>query len=270
MPRLTRHALIATLTTAAVIALGVGLAGADKDRGKRRQTRYIGTHPIAKGHGGGLCYIEAPHVHVYEAPSAKLQFRQHDDAYIFAGDPVAYGWDGPRHTYVGHHPLYFDAVIGVDEPDDEFCFLDGPHFHAFAPPATVSADFRVDADAYFFIGTPPPTYVEVRPVMAEVNAVYQPIEYQRPVVTVTPPSAWIGVRFPVVVVEGRGRARGHGRGEVHGHGAVGVDVVLPSVRVDVALPSVEIGVGAGVFIGGSSGGGHKHKGKRGKGRKHDD
>lgn len=257
-----------------VVAMGVaaGLPGtARADRGK--QTRYIGVHPIAKDHGGGLCYIEGPHVHAYTAPSAKVQFRDHRGAQFFSGDPVAYGWDGPRHAYVGHHPIYIDAVLGEPEPHHEFCFLNGPHFHTFAPPPSVSADFRVEGNAFFFIGTPPPTYVEVRPAMVEINALYEPIVYQRPVVTVTPPQAWIGIRYPVVVVE-HGRGRGYGRGHGHGVVGVGVGVVAPALSVDVALPSVSIGVGAAVGVGVGVGPGgpgpkvkHRDRGwHRGRGR----
>lgn len=237
------------------VALGM-LAGwtgaAHADHG--RQVRYIGVHPISKDHGGGLCYIEGPHVHAYAAPSAKLQFRDHRGANFFSGDPVAYGWDGPRHAYMGNHPIYIDAVLGEPEPHHEFCFLNGPHFHAFAPPPAISADFRMEGNAYFFIGTPPPTYVEVRPAMAEINAVYEPIVYQRPVVTVTPPQAWIGIRFPVVAVE-------HPRVRGYGHAGVNVGVVAPAVSVDVALPSVSIGVGAAVGVGvGVGAGGVVHGG----------
>lgn len=234
---------------ALVIAATAAIGSASANGPKGKQVRYVGIHPIPKDRGGGLCYLEAPHVHVYAAPAAKVQFRDHRGANFFTGDPVAYGWDGPRHSYMGHHPIYVNAVIGDPNPHEEFCFLDGPHFHAFAPPPTVSANFRVEGGAYFFIGTPPPSYVELRPVMAEVNAIYQPIVYERPVVTVTPPQAWIGIRYPVVVVGGRGRGHGHG----YGHGHVGVGVVAPALSVDVALPSVSIGVGAGVVVGGGVG-----------------
>lgn len=255
---------------AVVVGLAAWVRTAGADGPKHKQVRYVGIHPIPKDRGGGLCYLEPPHVHVYAAPSAKVQFRTHQGAHFFAGDPVAYGWDGPRHSYMGHHPIYVHAVVGDPSPHEEFCFLDGPHFHAFAPPPTVaSTNFRVEGGAYFFIGTPPPSYVEVRPAMAEVNAIYQPIVYERPVITVTPPQAWIGVRYPVVAV---GHRRGRGRGHGHGHIGVGVGVVAPSVSVGVALPSVSIGVGAGVSVGGSvgvvggGGGGVRHKAKRKSGR----
>lgn len=259
-----RMFLVAMAGLAAVIA---ATAPAVADGPKHKQVRYIGIHPIPKDRGGGLCYLEAPHVHVYAAPSATVQFRDHRGAQFFTGDPVAYGWDGPRQTYMGHHPIYVNAVLGDPEPHQEFCFLDGPHFHAFAPPATVSADFRIEGGAYFFIGTPPPSYLEVRPAMAEINAIYQPIVYERPVVTIAPPQAWIGIRYPVVVVE---HGHGRGRGNAYGHGHVGVGIAAPSLSVDVALPSVSIGVGAGVMVGGGvgvvggGGGGHRGSPKHGK------
>ena len=155
-----------------------------------------------------------------------------------------------------------------------FCYIDGPHFHAFAPPTVVAADFKVAGNAYFYVGTPPPVYVEARPKLAKINAIYTPIEYERPVVVVEPPEAWIGVRFaaPVVVVDDRGPPPA---------AVVGAEVVVPAVEIRPPSLSVgvdvDIGVGGGVVIGGGGGGhdhGHgrhkgKHKGpkpKKGKGK----
>ncbi len=265
--------VLASLAVVVVAVPGHVLAG------KRGQhTRYIGQHPIAKNHGKGLCYIEGPHVHVYE-PSSKLQFRDYDGQQFFVGDPVAYGWDGPRENYMGHHPIQVDVVVGGAVPDQEFCFINGPHFHAFAPAPTLRADFSLTGDAYFFVGTPPPAYIETRPAMVQINAEYTPITYTRPVITVTPPAAWIGIRFaaPVVVVP-VGEVRGYddddddhhrhrGRGRVRGDGGVYVDIQAVMPSVEVRLPSVEVRGGVGVFVGGDV----KHRGhKRGKGRgKHD-
>jgi hypothetical protein len=254
--------------------LAVSLSSfAHADKKKDRHVRYVGIHPIAKGHGDGLCHIEAPHVHIYEAPSAKLQFREFDGSQFFVGDPVAYGWDGPRVNYMGHHPIQVDVVVSSSQPDQEFCFLDGPHFHSFAPAPVLSADFQMEADAYFYIGTPPPTYIEARPTLIKINAEYRPLVYQRPVITVTPPAAWIGIRFatPVIVAPA---AEVRAVGQVRGGVGVDINIPVPSVRVDIQLPSVDIRGGGGVFFGGgvvNDGHGGKHKGKRGKGHdKHDD
>jgi len=279
-----KNARILVGAVAGVVAVAVvassGTALADK---KKHQTRYGGVHPVNAKHGKGLCHIEVPHVHVYDPPSAKLQFREHDGAQYFVGDPVAYGWDGPRFNYMGHHPLQVDIQVAVGAPPPaDFCFISGPHFHAFAPPPTMSADFSLTGDAYFYIGTPPPTYIELQPVMAEVDVEYQAIQYERPVITVTPPEAWIGVRFGGPGRRGRGHAYGHGDDGHEGNGrplvrggevraGVGVNVVVPvpSVRVDVRLPSVQIGGGGAVIFGGGGGGGGKrHDNGKHRGRGH--
>src|SRR4051794_29738114 len=83
--------------------------------GNGRQVHYIGIHPIPKSEGGGICYIEGPHVHIFDAD--KLQYRDHHGASYFVGDPVAYGYDGKRYAYKGHHPIHVSAVVGDDDPD---------------------------------------------------------------------------------------------------------------------------------------------------------
>ena len=67
------------------------------------QVRFSGIHPIPKTEGGGICYIEGPHVHIYAAN--KLEYRTHGDDHVFVGDPVAYGYDGPKYAYKGPHPI---------------------------------------------------------------------------------------------------------------------------------------------------------------------
>ena len=201
-----------------------------------RQVRYAGIHPIPKSEGGGICYIEGPHVHIYSAN--KLEYRTRGDDHVFVGDPVAYGWDGPRYAYKGPHPIHVDAVVGGD-PDVEYCYITGPHYHYFAPPD--GPDFRMVGDAYFYVGTPPQTFVEARPTYIGINDYYRPMVYTRPVVEVSPPEGWIGVRAdlmgPAVVV-----------------GAPGVVVATPGVVVAtpgvvVAPPSVHVGVGVNVGVG---------------------
>jgi hypothetical protein len=173
-------------------------AGGGADARKGKHVRYIGIHPVPVAHGGGLCHIEAPHVHLYAPGDARLQYRDHRGHHYFVGDPVAYGWEGVTYTYVGHHPIEIGAVVGpIDgtiEVDSELCFLDGAHYHAFAPPPAIAEDFEHAGGAYFFVGDPPPAYDAARPALVEVNELYTPITYERPVVTVTPPTAWIGVR----------------------------------------------------------------------------
>src|SRR5688572_8856372 len=171
----------ALLAIAVLVAL-TGVASA-------KQVKYVGIHPIAKAHGGGFCHIEGPHVHIFAAN--KLEYRDHRGHNHFVGDPVAYGYDGPRHAYKGHHPIHVHAVVGTPEPDVEFCYLNGPHYHYFTPPE--GPEFKVVGDTYFYVSAEPPrAYIEARPAMIEVNAVYTPIVYARPVVEVEAPVGWIG------------------------------------------------------------------------------
>jgi hypothetical protein len=222
--------LILAAVALAVMA-GTALAG--------KQVKYIGIHPIAKAHGGGFCHIEGPHVHIYAAD--KVQYRDHRGHHHFVGDPVAYGYDGPRHVYKGHHPIHVHAVVGSDEPDVEFCYLDGPHYHYFMPPE--GPEFKVVGGAYFYVAEPPKVYVDARPAMIEINAIYKPLVYTRPVVTVEAPPGWIGARVeligpPAVVVQPP-RAR-----VVAPAPGVSIDarvvVPVPSVRVEVGVPGVII------------------------------
>lgn len=223
---------ILILTLAALVALaGTAAAGG-------KQVKYIGIHPVAKAHGGGFCYIEGPHVHVF--PADKVQYRDHRGHQHFVGDPVAYGYDGPKHVYKGHHPIQVDVVVHTEEPDVEFCYLDGPHYHYFTPPE--GPDFKVVGDAYFYVAEPPKVYVDARPAMIEINAIYRPLVYVRPVVTVEAPVGWIGARAEfmapaAVVVQPRGRV-------VVPSPGVSIDarvvVPMPSIKVEVGVPGVII------------------------------
>jgi hypothetical protein len=225
------------------LAIALGIVAAADANPPGRQVRFVGVHPIPKVEGGGICYIEGPHVHIYAAD--KLQYRDHDGAKMFVGDPVAYGWDGPKYAYKGHHPIHVEAVVGGD-PDEEWCYIDGPHFHYF--PAPEGPEFKLAGNTYFYVGTPPAAYVEARPAMVKINTVYTPLIYDRPVVAIDAPDGWIGVGVgvPGVVVEG----------PAVGVVAPGVAVVAPGVaigaEIHVPMPSVHVGVGIvapGVVVG---------------------
>ncbi len=161
----------------------------------RHQVRYVGIHPIPKSEGNGICYIEGPHVHLYSAD--KLQYRVHDGASYFVGDPVAYGYDGPRYAYKGNHPIHVGVVAADGHPDVEYCYLDGPHYHSSAP--ADGPDFKLVGDAYFFVGVPPKAYLDARPALVRINPLYRPLVYDRPVVAVEAPLGWIGTRTELVV-----------------------------------------------------------------------
>ena len=231
----------------AALVLTVSVASA------KRQVKYIGIHPIPKAEGGGFCNIEGPHVHVFGA--SKLEYRDHRGHNHFVGDPVAYGYDGPRHSYKGHHPIHVHAVVGTPEPDVEYCYLNGPHYHYFTPPP--GPEFKVVGDTYFYVvADPPRAYVEARPAMIEVNAIYKPIVYARPVVEVQAPVGWIGLHAtwgvgmavvtPAVVVP-------HGRAHVSTPGVV----IDTHVHIPTPTLRVEVGVGVGGHV-------HHHHGKHKK------
>jgi hypothetical protein len=238
----------------AIVALGVAgpLRGADAGKSKAKQVKFVGVHPIAKQHGGGVCHIEMPHVHVYMPTDVKVQYRVVDDGYYFVGDPVAYGWDGPKYVYEGHHPVAVGELVydHRDHDDVEYCYLDGPHHHYYEPAA--SLEFEVKGDAYWYVGDLPAPYIEARAELDPIDVVYEPIHYTRPVVVVEPPVAWVG--FGVV---------GHSHGHAHGHAHADV-----SVGIAVEVPTLVIG--GGVIVGGHHDNGH-HKGwkkQKYKGRGH--
>ena len=216
-----RRSVLALLTFALLAAPSLGaLASGGK------QVHYVGIHPIPPSEGGGICYIEGPHVHLFDAD--KLQYRDHRGAHYFVGDPVAYGYDGKRYAYKGHHPIHVDAVVGDGDPDDEYCYLSGPHYHYFAPPE--GPEFKLTGDAYFYVGDPPHAYVEARPALMKIDAVYQPLSYERPVVEVAAPDGWIGARAEFVVP------------------SAAIVVAPPRGAVIVAPPRVGVGISVQSFI----------------------
>jgi hypothetical protein len=231
--------------TIVTIVVSLGLAATSVADGGKHQVRYVGIHPIPKSEGGGICYIEGPHVHVYAAD--KLQYRDHRGENFFVGDPVAYGYtqqDGPRHVYKGHHPIHVDAVVGDGDPQTEWCYIDGPHYHYFAP--VEGPEFKVEGDAYFYVGEPPRAYIAGRPTYMKINTVYQPLVYERPVIAVDAPHGWIGARAefiaPGVVVAPGAAVVAPGGAIVTPGGAV----VTGGVGVSVG---VGVGVGGGVIVG---------------------
>ena len=148
-------------------------------------TRFVGPHPIAEGAGGGYCVIEAPHLHAY-APEHPIFYHPTSTGHAFIGDPTPFGYSGERHIFYGHHPVALDGNVSV------FCFIDGPHYHAFAPPR--GDDYAFVDGAAFYVGPLPTTYVDERAKRWKlVNDAFLPLAAFRPVVTVVvPPPEWRG------------------------------------------------------------------------------
>ncbi|WP_428261606.1 hypothetical protein [Haliangium sp.] len=236
---------IASLCAAVMIAVGL-LA---PTQARAEQVRFSGPHPIPEEQSGEFCYIEWPHVHVYEPAHAEVLYRDHDGYHHFVGDPVAYGYDGPTTTYYGHHPVQLDVSvnIGVSTPVTEYCYLDGPHFHHYAPPPGLT--FELKGGAFWYIGKYPRHYRRHKKKYAPINVVYEPIEYARPEVVVEAPVGYVG---PVV--------------DVHVDAPAAGAAVRAGIEVEIPVPSVEINVGLpGVIVHDPH---HHHHGKFKKHRKH--
>lgn len=226
------------LLAAVILSSAASPAAFAGGHGGGGEVRFVGMHPIAPEYGGGFCYIEFPHVHVYEPQRPDVLYRPYEGGNHFVGDPVPYGYEGPKHAYYGHHPIDVDFVLGDGDDDTEYCYIDGPHYHAFGPPP--DAQFTLKSGVYFYSGDFPRAYVEARPRYSKINAVYRPLQYTRPVVVVAPPPEYHGpvyVEEPTVVVPARVGV-GVGAGVVAGAGVqagvgfhAGVSIGLPSVQV---------------------------------------
>lgn len=253
----------------ALSLVALAAAHADRGRGKNKSRQYHGAHPLSIKAEAGFCYIEVPHVHPTRIHNKhKPLYRAHEGHKVFIADPVAYGYEGPRHSYYGHHPVAVDVVLGEEASFSsgqqlEFCYLDGPHYHLFAPQPGLS--FTEAAGASWYIGELPEAYVEGKVTFAPVNRVYAKMEVERPeVVFEEPPTGYVGPLLDVhvhapgaaVVVEPVGV-------EVHGHGH-GHAEVRAGVEIHVPTPTLEIGLG----IGGIAVDGHRHHKEHRKHKKH--
>jgi hypothetical protein len=200
-----------------------------------RHVHFAGPHPIAARYGGGFCYIETPHLHIY-APDRPALYQQVGDEYVFTGDPTPFGYDGDKHAFYGNHPV---AMVN-GEP--VYCFIDGPHFHPFAAP---DDGYKVKDGVAFYVGPFAPTYAKMRPHRVKVvNAEYRPYVSFRPTVEVQPPPEWHGevyVATPSVQVGAPGVV-------VNAPGPPGVDVEVSAPVVVPPAPHVVVG-GPRVVVG---------------------
>lgn len=218
-------------TTAAIVFTLAFIGAADAEA---KQWKYVGVHPLSTG---VFCYIEAPHVHAIAPHRPKVLFRMHDDHYFFVGDPVAHDYAGHRHVYHGHHPIHVSVLFGDPIDHVEYCYLDGPHHHAFEPPPR--AGFTTESGVFWYVGDMPPRYRRGRRAYGRINVVYAELPYRRPVVTVSPPRGYVDLH----IVTPRVRVHAvppHRRVSVRG--SVGLHVPRPPV----------VGVGVGVQVG------HRH------------
>jgi hypothetical protein len=216
-------------------------------RAEAKQVRCLGPHPVAAKHGGGYCYIEAPHLHIY-GPDKPALYQQAGDEYVFTGDPTPFGYEGEKHPFYGHHPV---VVVGAPEP--VYCLLEGPHFHPYEAPDTV--EYKIRDGVAFYVAPIPQVYIKPARVRV-VNAEYRPYVSFRPTVEVAPPPEWRGevyvagpsleVRAPGVFVE---PPRPHVSVEVSAPG-VFIEPPQPHVVVEAPAPHVYVGApGPHVYVG---------------------
>jgi hypothetical protein len=211
--------LSATAMHIRTLAFSLVAVAALAARAEAKQVRFLGPHPVAAKYGGGYCYIEAPHLHMY-TPDRPGLYQQVNDEYVFTGDPTPFGYDGDRHPFYGHHPI---VVEGSPEP--VYCLIEGPHYHPFAAPET--PDYQMKNGVAFYVAPIPAVYVKPHRVRA-INAEYRPYVSFRPTVEVAPPPEWHGevwVAGPSV--------------EVHAPG-VFVAPPQPHVAVEVSAPGIVV------------------------------
>jgi hypothetical protein len=148
------------------------------------------------------------------------------------------------------------VTVGVEPV---YCYINGPHFHAFAAPEI--PDYQVRDGVAFYVGAYPPQYVKMKPARVRlVNAEYRPYVALRPTVVVAPPPEWQGevwVAPPSVAV----RAPGVGV-QVTAPGVVIAAPPPPRVEVVVGAPGIVVGAPGAVYVDGPRGGRYE--------REHDD
>lgn len=155
------------------------------------RARFLGPHPVAARLGGGYCYLDTPHVHAY-GPDRPALYQRVGEDYVFTGDPVPFGYEGPRTTYYGHHPVVVAADLGYAPPRPLYCAIRGPHYHPYQPPE--APGYVVRDNVVFYVGPMDPEFMRVRPQMERVvEAEYRPFVAVRPQVSVTAaPPGWAG------------------------------------------------------------------------------
>ena len=115
---------------AVVFACLIGLSAA-AGTAQAASVYYVSRHPLPKRVGHGFCDIDVPHFHDYPPSDARL-YRQVEGQYYFVGDPTPFGYEGPRYSFYGPHPI---ADVNVTFGAPTYCYLRGPHYHWYAPAA---------------------------------------------------------------------------------------------------------------------------------------
>jgi len=173
------------------LIVGLTLSLAYSNVAQAKTVGYLSQHPVPHKFGGGFCTIEVAHVHNYP-PEDPRMFRELGGQFYFVGDPTPFQYDGPRHTYYGAHPVA-EAEAQFGHP--VYCYIKGPHYHWYQPPA--QAQFELSGGAYWYVGNFPPAYYDERPRYAVINEAYAPMPYARPVVDVQVAPAMVRAEISV-------------------------------------------------------------------------
>jgi len=172
-----------------LLILSCALFGAEA-RASERLVEFYGPHPIDPQVDAGLCVIEGPHLHSY-APHDEVVYVSDGPYWTFVGDPTEFEPEPPsHHAYYGEHPIWWTHA-----PGEHYCYIVGPHSHAYAPPPGPS--FTERGGAYWYVGARPAWYERGKHKRERVDTYYRAHRVLRPVVTVSPPTGWIGVTLGV-------------------------------------------------------------------------
>ena len=207
------------------ILLALFVVAAVASRAEAKHVRFLGPHPIAAKFGGGYCYIEAPHMHVYGPDRPNCISR----SATITSSPAIRRRSATRASAI--RSMAITPSWSTARPSRSTASSRGrtstPTPHRRRP--TIS----VKDGVAFYVAPISPAYVKPARVRV-VNAEYRPYVQFRPTVEVAPPPEWHGevyVGAPGVVV-----------------GAPGVDVEVrgpgvfvpppPHVAVEVSAPGV--------------------------------
>lgn len=192
-----RYLQLLCIVLAATVAREAG-ARANPTPPDAKQITFVDVHPIPAEAGGGFCNIDGPHVHVYRPDHAGELYRVVGGSYLFIGDPVPFGYDGPKHVYSGRHPIPVDELVPGEHHEHDgsvYCYLDGPHYHVYAPPPALK--FVERGNAYWYVGDWSRSYQTDAPRYQKINIIYELLIYTRPIVTASAP---VGYHVPIIEV----------------------------------------------------------------------
>lgn len=103
---------------------------------------YYGEHPVNGLYGDGFCFEESYHTHNYQPEYVDFYVFQ-EGYYYYIGDPWFFAYPYHLYWFYDPHPVVINLIV-------HWCYIDGPHTHAFAPEPV---KFFVFSDgAYMYYG----------------------------------------------------------------------------------------------------------------------